>query len=233
MKTPLEMLLTKVIGEPYKTGEHGQSFFVCPCCEAKESKFGTLPDVPNEKHRFKCWRCEFWGDIDDAMRPRFPDSRIEELFGKDATSDRPDKSGGKPSDESNSDFSLAVGCGSSSKPTPAERQEEADERAWSAICEWFGVMKTIHLKESLGEEPIHLESAVRGVYWLLLSAGEHKANVYDMFIPIIEEWEKFKKGELSQLTPEKDIDKRLVVHPDLERFYDLLRAVEDCNREVA
>src|SRR5262245_25662113 len=83
-QTFLEYLLTNYLSTPIRTGQHGESYWYCPQCE--HHRFHTFPDVPDEKHRAKCWKCGLRGDDMDMLRqllhPDVPDADVpwRELF---------------------------------------------------------------------------------------------------------------------------------------------------------
>lgn len=70
MMTFLEYAISKYLGPPtYRHGD-GQSEWLCPMCSS--SKFHTMPDKPEFKHRYKCWTCNFRGDLADWIREQHP-----------------------------------------------------------------------------------------------------------------------------------------------------------------
>ena len=59
------------MGPPTEQRGGGESRWRCPQCG--HPKFHTMPDKPQFKHRFKCWRCGFRGDVYDLMKEFHPD----------------------------------------------------------------------------------------------------------------------------------------------------------------
>lgn len=82
--TFLEFVLCKMIGPPTETRGNGESQWDCPECD--HPRFHTMPEKPQFKHRAKCWRCDFRGDVADMVKAFHPDEswpdrrqRIEDL----------------------------------------------------------------------------------------------------------------------------------------------------------
>ena len=85
--TFLEWLLTKLIGEPTYSKGRGESYWPCPQCG--HSRFHTMPDKPQFKHRARCWSCGFRGDALDMVQQFHPDEsrgdqidRLREYLGE-------------------------------------------------------------------------------------------------------------------------------------------------------
>jgi len=76
MITKLEFAIQRLHGKATSTSGNGESYWDCPNCGS--SRFHTMPDKPGFKHRFKCWACDFRGDIFDLLAHFFP----EEDFGQ-------------------------------------------------------------------------------------------------------------------------------------------------------
>jgi hypothetical protein len=64
--TFLQYVAALVCGEPIRGGQPGEWYFTCPMCDSDE--FHTLPIRAGQKDRFKCWKCDFWGDEHDLLR---------------------------------------------------------------------------------------------------------------------------------------------------------------------
>lgn len=82
--TLLEYVITNYLGPPTYCRGDGQSEWLCPMCTS--SKFHTLPDKPEFRHRFRCWSCGFRGDIHDWLVEQHPEenygdrlARIDQL----------------------------------------------------------------------------------------------------------------------------------------------------------
>jgi len=73
--TELEYILTHYLGEPNEVLGEGESEWNCPQCG--HEKFHTMPLKKPFKHRAKCWKCDFRGDVFDMLKEFHP----EENFG--------------------------------------------------------------------------------------------------------------------------------------------------------
>ena len=63
--TLLEFVISKYLGPPHTCRGDGQSEWPCPRCG--HFRFHSMPDVPQYKHRARCWTCDFRGDCADMI----------------------------------------------------------------------------------------------------------------------------------------------------------------------
>jgi hypothetical protein len=69
--TFFEFVCHELLGPPSRSPGDGESYWECPrCCSPK---FHTKPHRPPFKDRFKCFRCDFWGDAADLILLRYPE----------------------------------------------------------------------------------------------------------------------------------------------------------------
>jgi hypothetical protein len=68
--TFLEFVCHKYLGPPTSCKGNGESQWPCPKCG--HSRWHTMPHKPEFKDRFKCWRCDFRGDLFDLLRHFYP-----------------------------------------------------------------------------------------------------------------------------------------------------------------
>ena len=75
--TLLEFVCEQLMGPPVSQSSDS-STWQCPRHEDNHPSFHTLPHKPEFKDRFKCWSCDFWGDVFDLLREFFPDENFSQ-----------------------------------------------------------------------------------------------------------------------------------------------------------
>ena len=71
MESFLEYVCTRLMGAP----EFGSSW-CCPYCDSPSSSFHVRPAKGNHPIKYKCFRCEQWGDSVDLLKLFFPKEAI-------------------------------------------------------------------------------------------------------------------------------------------------------------
>jgi hypothetical protein len=125
MTTWLEYVAYKLMGPPRYTRGNGESFWECPRCGSY--KWHTRPSNQRYKDRFSCYRCDWWGDINDLAEEFASDVTIRldmwrkeyDVHGEDTSivPDRPGRKiygGGGSGRSRHSPISSPGGSGSSS-----------------------------------------------------------------------------------------------------------------------
>lgn len=73
--TLLEFVCDNLIGPPVsRCGD--RSTYHCPRHKDNHPSLTTFPHKPEYKDRFKCWSCNFRGDVFDLLREFFPDENF-------------------------------------------------------------------------------------------------------------------------------------------------------------
>lgn len=80
MKTLLEFVCEKLLGKPTLSKGDGESHWSCPACD--HPRWHTMPFKEGIKERFRCWVCDFRGDVYDLLLHLNPNIRWGERKAK-------------------------------------------------------------------------------------------------------------------------------------------------------
>src|SRR5262245_30117563 len=66
--TFLQFVCRKLLGQPVRRGQPGESYYRCPFHADSNPSFHTLPERAGTRDRWKCFGCGAWGDEADLLR---------------------------------------------------------------------------------------------------------------------------------------------------------------------
>lgn len=74
----LETVIAHYIGPPHaRIGSDDRAAWYCPFCDSSNPRLQIKPPDGKRKTRWKCFRCERWGDEFDFLRNMFPERNYE------------------------------------------------------------------------------------------------------------------------------------------------------------
>ena len=80
MQTLLQFAITQHLGPPERDDGDGEAYFACPICGSE--RFHTMPAHPKYKDRFKCWSCNYRGDLHDWLAELYPDENYRDRLNR-------------------------------------------------------------------------------------------------------------------------------------------------------